>query len=70
MLTLLSCGVALGQTITDDFSRYSPESDGGPAWEPEVPAWTVVEGGYVGEEAGSVWRAAPWARAVRFAIDQ
>ncbi len=69
ILTLWSTGLGWSQTFTDNFSRYSPESDAAPAWEPEAAGWTVVDGAYRGEEGASVWQAVPWATSVRFTCD-
>ncbi|HWI56852.1 MAG TPA: hypothetical protein VNZ22_06480, partial [Bacillota bacterium] len=69
LLALFSAALGRSQTLSDDFSSYAPESDAGPAWEAQAAGWAVIEGGYQGEEATSVWRAAPWATSVHFACD-
>src|SRR5512133_1534876 len=69
IIALFSGGLGWSQTLTDNFASYPPESDAGPSWEPRAAGWTVIDGGYQGEEEGSVWRAAPWAASARFACD-
>ena len=69
ILALFSGGQGWSQTLTDNFSSYSPESDAGPTWEAQAAGWTIIEGGYQGEEGASLWRAATWAASVRFACD-
>ena len=69
ILILFNGGLGWTQTLSDNFSSYFPESDAGPTWEPQAAGWTVIDGGYHGEEGASVWRAAPWAASARFACD-
>lgn len=69
ILALFFSGLGWGQTSTDNFSSYSPQSDAVPAWEPQTASWAVVDGAYQGEEGASVWRAAPWVASARFTCD-
>jgi hypothetical protein len=69
ILALISGWSGRGQTFSEDFSTYPPGSDAGPAWEPNTAFWSVVEGGYQGEQGASLLTTAPWARSIRFACD-